>query len=187
MITAPPREHGRRPGHAHESQSDPVAEGVSKVKAVVLLVVAVLLGIGLLRVDRPGHPANAAAAVSTTSTTTTTTTTAPTTQPSATVKVLVANGGTVSGAATFFTDKLSTLGWGTLNPTTTTSAAPASAVYYVAGQQAAASSIASALGLQPSVVQPLSSSVSVAGGVAGASVVLVAGPDLASQVTAGGS
>ena len=190
MTTVPPHNHGRRPGHVHEGGGEAGAEGVSRVKAVVLVAAAVLLGVVLLHVDKGSGKVAQSAGASTTPTTgarpadTTTTTTTPPTKPSAAVKVLVANGGTVNGAATIFTSKLSKLGWGTLAPTTTTSPASASAVYYASGQQGAAAAIASTLGLQPSVVQPLSSSVPVAGATA-ASVVLVVGPDLAPQVTAG--
>jgi LytR cell envelope-related transcriptional attenuator len=188
-VTSPPtRDLGRRPGHLHEDGTPRQGEGVSKVKAVLLLVVAVLLGIGMLKVDRgPGRPASAAGATTqTTTSTSTTTTTAPPVSPSAAVKVLVANGGTVNGAATFFTNKLSKAGWGTLPPTTTSTTAAASAVYYASGQQGAAAAIAGALGLKATVVQPLSSTVPVSG-TTGASVVLVVGPDLAPQVTAGTS
>lgn len=186
MTSPATRERTHRPGHASGPGGGP--QGVSKIKALVLIVVAVVLGVVLLRADRGPSQLATAGASSSTSTTAppTTTTTVPAVKPSAAVKVLVANGGTVNGAATFFTDKLGTLGWGTLAPTTTTTAVGASAVYYTNGQQGAAAAIAHELSLAASVVQPLSSAVPVSGTTA-ASVVLVVGPDLAPQVTAGGS
>lgn len=189
MTPAASSERAHRPGHAQGPGGGHGPEGVSKVKAVVLIVVAVVLGVALLRVDRQPGTASAGAATTSTTTTsvpaTTTTTTAPV-QPTQSVKVLVANGGTVNGAATFFTQKLAKLGWGTLSPTTTSAPAAASAVYYADGQKGAAGAIAGDLGLDSSVVRPVTSSVPVAGATA-ASVVVVVGPDLAPQVTAAGS
>ncbi|MGH9109293.1 MAG: LytR C-terminal domain-containing protein [Acidimicrobiales bacterium] len=159
-------------------------------KAVVLLVVAVVVGVALLQVDHRPSPALQHTAAVTTPTEpgsksgpTTTTTTTVAVKPSTRVKVLVANGGTVNGAAAFFTGKLAKLGWGTLTATTTTGAVPSSVVYYAAGDQGAAAAIGASLGLAATVVQPLASSVPVSD-VTGANVVLVVGPDLASQVTA---
>jgi hypothetical protein len=136
---------------------------------------------------RPTVDAGAGAAAATTTTTTvpgqaTTTTTAPAVRPSTAVKVLVANGGTVNGAAGYFTQKLKSDGWGTLTPTTATSQASSSVVYYAAGNSGPAKAIATALGLPDSDVQPLGSSTPVRS-TAGADVVLVVGSDLATQVT----
>ena len=110
------------------------------------------------------------------------TTTTTTTPPSQAVKVLVANGSSTTGAAGFFTTKLSSAGWGTLTATDTSTPVSGSAVYYASGQQGPATAIAASLGLKPSVVQPLTTSVPVSG-TTGADVVVVIGPDLSSQVT----
>ena len=55
-------------------------------------------------------------------------------------------------------------------------------MYYAAGQQAAATSIATTLGLKPTVVVPLTTSVPVAG-VSGDDVVVVVGSDLVPAAT----
>ena len=52
-------------------------------------------------------------------------------------------------------------------------------VYYAAGQQAAAQAIATAIGVKPTQVQPLTTAAPVAG-VTGTDVVVVVGQDLAS-------
>ena len=96
--------------------------------------------------------------------------------------MLVANGSSTTGAAGFFTTKLSANGWGTLTATDTSTPVSGSAVYYASGQQGPATAIAASLGLKPSVVQPLTTSVPVSG-TTGADVVVVVGPDLSSQVT----
>lgn len=153
------------------------------------MVVAIVVGILLLRATT-GTPANGSAATATTTTTTaagqgtghggtTTTTTAP---PNKNVKVLVANGSSTTGAAGFFTSKLTADGWGTLTATDASTTVNASAVYYASGQQSPAETIAAELGLKPSVVQPLTTSVPVPD-TTGADVVVVVGPDLSSQVT----
>ncbi|HEX3947552.1 MAG TPA: LytR C-terminal domain-containing protein [Acidimicrobiales bacterium] len=156
-------------------------------KAAVLIVVAVVLGIVLLHAAT-SSPSNGSVGPATTTTSTTTpgqrstTTTTTTTPPSQDVKVMVANGSSTTGAAGFFTTKLGSAGWGTLTATDTSTPVSASAVYYAAGQQAPATAIAGTLGLKPSVVQPLTTSVPVTG-TTGADVVVVIGPDLSSQVT----
>lgn len=162
----------------------PGGERISLGKALVLLVVAVVVGVVCLQVgSRPTvDTGNASAATTTTTTapsrpTTTTTTTA----PNPAVKVLVANGGAVNGAAGFFTAKLDAKGWSTLTPTNATPVT-ASAVYYATGQQQPAEAIATSLGLASTVVKPLATSTPVEG-VTGADVVVIVGPNLSSQVT----
>lgn len=162
----------------------PGEDRISLGKAVTLLVVAVVVGILCLQVGaRP--PANPAATTGATTTTTTappatTTTTAP--PPSTAVKVLVANGGAVNGAAGFFTAQLSGDGWGTLTPVNATPV-NASGVYYATGQQQSAGTIAGELGLQPTAVHPLATGPPVTGSTA-ADVLVVVGPDLSSKVNA---
>lgn len=122
-----------------------------------------------------------------TSTTRATTTTKPTpttttTAPNPATKLLVANGTSTPNAATFFTTKLQKAGWNTLPPADTTTPVSASTVYYASGKQSAATSLAASLGLKTSAVQPLTTSVPVSG-TTGADLVLVLGPDLASQAS----
>lgn len=152
-------------------------------RAVVLLVLGVVVGVVCLAVGaRPTVNTGTGAAPTTTTAPAHSTTTTTALKPSAAVKVLVANGGTVNGAAGFFADKLKADGWGTLTPTDTTASVTASVVYYAAGEQAPAQLVASSLGLPSSAVQPLSSQTPVSS-TAGADLVLVVGPDLSSQVT----
>lgn len=157
-------------------------------RALGLLVVAVVLGVLMLAVgSRP--PARGVAPVATTTTSTvppkhhrTVPTTTTTTVPHASVHVEVANGTTTSGAAAFYTQKLQAQGWSTMAPVDTTSSVNASAVYYAAGQQSSAEVIAGFLGLAPSSVQPLTTSVPVSQ-TSGVDVLVVVGPNLASSVS----
>jgi len=168
---------------AEEPRGPRVAVG----RALVLVIVAIVLGVVLLNVgSRP--PANVGAAgtpnpaTSTTTTTTKASTTTTTTVPKSQVKVVVANGTSLTGVAEYFTQKLTAAGWQTLSPTDTTTNVSTSNVYYAVGQQAAAAEIAESLGLKPSAVLPLTTSVPVQG-TTGVDVVVVIGPDLGAQDT----
>jgi len=155
-------------------------DGPNLARAAVVIVVAVVLGILLLQVgSRPvAHlPGSTAAAASSTTTSAPTTTT---TINRANVHVLVANGTSTAEGATDYANELHAQGWATLPPADTTTPATASNVYYSAGNQAAAAALANELGLKPAAVQPLSTTVPVSS-VAGADLVLVLGPDLASR------
>lgn len=151
-------------------------------RGLLLTALAVAVGIAVLAsISRIGPTTTAALTRPTTTTTvppTTTTTLA--THPPASVKVLVANGTSVKGAAGRLATKLSSGGYDTLAPTDTLSPVKASAVYYVAGYEGDAQAIAAAAGLSATDVQPMSSSVPVA--VGSAEVVVIVGPDLASTV-----
>lgn len=169
------------------SSGPPGEERISLGRALVLLVVAVVVGVLCLQVGGrpPATPAPVVSSSATTTTTvphrTTTTTTAP--RPNPAVKVLVANGGSVNGAAAYFTSKLKADGWTTLTPTNVTPVS-ASGVYYATGQQASAGSVASDVGLSASAVHPVATGPTVPGAT-GADVILVVGPDLSSQVSSG--
>jgi LytR cell envelope-related transcriptional attenuator len=110
--------------------------------------------------------------------TSTTTTSAPLDR--ADVKVLVANGSSVNGAAGTYTSLLSHQGWGTLTAVTADAKVTTSTVYYAANQQVAAADIAATLALLPAAVQPLTAAVPVPGAAAAAVVVLI-GTDLATK------
>lgn len=114
----------------------------------------------------------------TTSSTAATTTT--TTVPHASVKVLVANGTQQNGAAAHFTQVLQAQGWSMGTPTNTTAAATSTTVYYAPTEQPQGVEVASELGLKSTVVQPLTITAPVTG-TAGIDVIVVIGPDLASQ------
>lgn len=157
-------------------------------RALVLLVVAVVVGVLCLQVG--GRPPATPAPVASSATTTTTTvphhsTTTTAARPNPAVKVLVANGGAVNGAAAYFTTKLKADGWTTLTPTNVTPVS-SSAVYYASGQQASAGTVASDVGLSASAVHPVATAPTVPGAT-GADVILVVGSDLSSQVSSGGT
>jgi len=154
-------------------------------RAVLLVVLAVVLGILMLGVgSRP--PVNTSAAVATTTTTAPahhghTSATTTTTIPHVTVKVQVANGTTAPTAAAYYTARLQTQTWSTLAPEdTTTPYSGTSVVYYASGQKAAAQEIAAFLGIPPTGVKPLTSSVPVSS-TTGVDVLVVLGPDLADK------
>jgi len=165
------------------------------VRAGVIVVLAVALGVILLQVgtraptgfsrgNLPTTSLPTGTRPTTTSTTgghhatSTTTTSAPLNR--AAVKVLVANGSSVNGAAGTYTTLLAHQGWGTLTAVTAGAKVATSTIYYATGQQVAAAAIASSLGLVPSAVKPLSAAVPVAG-TAGAQVVVLIGTDLATK------
>ncbi len=174
----------------------------SPFKAVGVLVVAVALGVYLVTLGT-GHGASASPVAAHTtsppktsppsttvppSTTAPTAATSPTTassgaQPSATVKVLVANASQTNGIATYFSGKLAAAGWGTLTPVTATTAETTSTIYYATGRQQDALAVAAALGLPSSSVKPIAGVVPVAG-ITQADIVVVAGNDLAAKVPA---
>jgi hypothetical protein len=118
--------------------------------------------------------------LTTSSTAATTATTTTTTIPHASVKVLVANGTQQNGAAAHFTQVLQAQGWSMGTPTNTTAAATSTTVYYAPTEQPQGVEIASELGLKSTVVQPLTITAPVTG-TAGIEVIVVIGPDLASQ------
>jgi LytR cell envelope-related transcriptional attenuator len=170
------------------SGGPPGEDRISLGRALLLLVVGVVVGVLCLQVGGrpPATPAPVASSATTTTTTVphhTTTTTAA--RPNPAVKVLVANGGAVTGAAAYFTNKLKADGWTTLTPTNLTPVS-SSAVYYASGQQASAGTVASDVGLSASAVHPVATAPTVSGAT-GADVILVVGPDLSSQVSSGGT
>lgn len=155
-------------------------------RGLLLLVVAVVIGVLLLpSATRPGLGTTAASTVTTPTTTphvklpisrsTTSTTTAST--PVSSVKVLVANGTNSNGAATAVMKLLAGKGFGTLTPVDALTVVPSSEVYAIGGDDAAAQEVAAALGLSASAIQPAATPVPVASD-AGATVVVVVGPDL---------
>jgi hypothetical protein len=170
----PTPEHPRGMGH------------LDLVRAVVVTVVFVVLTIWLLadQSQTASHPSTAASSTTTTAHAASTTTggshPTTTTIPRSQVKVQVANGSTTAGVATRITQQLQALGWDTLPPVNASSQVSASVVYYAANRKPQALEIASELKLAATAVQPLTTSVPVAGA-AGDDVVVVVGPDLASS------
>jgi hypothetical protein len=126
----------------------------------------------------------AAAAASTTTTaaghhrrgahaTTTTTTIAP-----ASVSVVVANATSTTGLAAHYTTVIGGTGYQMKTPIDATTSETTSAVYYASGFQQPAAAIATAVGVKPTQVLPLTSAAPVSG-VTGIDVVVVIGSDLA--------
>ncbi len=108
----------------------------------------------------------------------TTTTTAP---PSATT-VAVANATSVNGLAAHYSTVIGAGGWTMKTPIDASTTEATSAVYYETGQQEQAASIATAIGVKPAQVLPLTTATPVTG-VTGVDVVVVIGSDLASTTT----
>lgn len=167
------------------------------VRGWVLVIVAVVLGVLLMpSATRTSlQPAAAASTASTSGpqslgaattvppTTTTvppTTTTAPASIPASSIRVLVANGTNSNGAASSVTSFLSGKGFATLRPANALTTVHASQVYPINNAVAAAQEVAAALGLPASSVQPNSTPVPVSS-TAGATVVVIVGPDLLSR------
>ena len=170
----------RRPAEAA-----PPPQG-SVVKGAVLVAVAVLIGFALLRdsdsaatdvaVGAEDNPIQAGDDGTDSSSTTSSTTAAP--RAPAEVKVLVANGTNVDGAAGTQTDALEALGYVTADPTTTPEKVTATVVYYTVGYQAEAEALAEALGVDPASVQTLPTPAPVPD-LQLSQILVVIGPDLA--------
>jgi hypothetical protein len=147
------------------------------VLAGFLVAVGVLVAVG----TRPSVSGNAIATVTTTTTAhshKTVPTTTTTTVAHGSVTVVVANGTSTNGLAGHYTAALDADGWNMQTATdATTETIATSAVYYAAGQQEPAAAIAASLGLKPSQVLPLTTSVPVSG-VSSDDVVVVVGADL---------
>jgi hypothetical protein len=153
----------------------------------VVLVLFVVAAIGLVAIGtRPSVSGDAATPPTTTPTTTATgghktaPTTTTTTVPHSTVSVVVANATETNGLAARYSTVLTAQGWAVKTATDAATTEATSSVYYAAGLQASAASIATTLGLKPTAVLPLTTSVPVSG-VSGIDVVVVVGSDLVSS------
>ena len=104
-------------------------------------------------------------------------TTTTTTVPHSSVTVVVANATETNGLAGQKSTILTGQGWAVQAPVDAATTEATSSVYYAAGQQESAAAIATALGLNPTVVLPLTTAVP-GTGVSGDDVVGVAGSDL---------
>ena len=175
-----------KPGrHAAGDGSFGRSAGMAAGRGAAVLVVAVVIGIVLLnKVDDPVRQVSAGGGGSTTEETTTTVVTpVPTTlpaRPPAEVKVLSANGTKVNGAAGKTRDALKALGYNVLSPIETKRPVEASVVFFTPGFDREAQTVAQALKLQPTSVQPLPAADALpVSDLRGANVVAVVGPDLA--------
>jgi len=172
---------GRGEGTMH-----PVSGAGNWLRGLGVVVVAVVIG-ALLMPSATRAPLQTASTSATTTTTTatghgattTTTTTLPAVVPGASaIHVLVANGTSISHLAAGVADYLHSRGYAILTPTNASSHVSSSEVFAASGQQGAAGTVVSVLGLAPTAIQPASAVAPVAS-TAGATVVVIAGPDLA--------
>jgi hypothetical protein len=128
-----------------------------------------------------GSP-NASAPPTTRPLASTTSTAVPATHPVSSVKVVVSNGTSTKGLAGTLSKKLAGIGYDVLAPTNTT--ARATAVYYAAGYQGDALAVANSSGIGPNAVQQLGATSPLpAAQVHGAQVIVIIGPDLASSLS----
>ena len=159
-------------------------------RGIVLLGVALAIGVYLLSRANVGTVVRASSGVTTTTGATRSagtspaaraTTTVPLRSPSA-VKVIVANGTDVRGAASRVGQELITAHYNVLSPTDASSPAKQSAVYFAAGYGPEAGAVAQALQLPSAAAQPLPNPPPVKA-LGGANVVVIVGPELAGRVT----
>jgi hypothetical protein len=181
MSTEPPYSENGGSDGGGSGEGRPQS-GIAPVRAFVVLVLFVVAAIALVAVGtRPSVSGDAATPPTTTSTTTPHKTTAPTTTtttvPHSSVTVVVANATQTNGLAAKYTTTLAAQGWAMQTATDAATSEVTSSVYYAAGEQVAAASIATTLGLKPTVVSPLTAAVPVSG-VSGFDVVVVIGSDL---------
>lgn len=157
-------------------------------RAVLLLLFAVIVGVGLLHELDKGDSLLATNArsesVETTTTSTSTTSTAPARTP-AQVGVLVANGTSVNGLAGTMSSRLTPSGYRMLTPATTSTKFATSQVQYATGYQAEAEAIASVFQLPAAAAVPMTAPAPVTD-VAGANVIVVIGEDLAGSASRSG-
>lgn len=174
--------------HAADDGSFNRSAGMAAGRGAALLAVAVLIGILLLSATDDGPrvsagPGDTRAAVSSSTAAvepSTTSTTVVAARPPAEVKVLTLNATDVRGAAGAANSVAKDAGFNVLAP----SDAPrgtATAVYFTTTFEAEAGAVAAALGLSPTVVQPLPMPPP-APDLKSADVVVIVGADLAARV-----
>jgi hypothetical protein len=166
----------------------PAGQG-SVAKGAVLVVVALVIGVLLLRdddtsttqvavgSDRSGQATPGTDVdddVDDPDATTTTTTEAP--RPPSEVKVLVGNGSGVNGAAGGATDALEALGYVTGTPANA-ERVPATVIYFTDGYEGEAAALAEAMGAPPTAVTPMPA-VAPVDDLQLANLLVILGPDL---------
>ncbi len=180
-----------RPGrHAADDSSFGRSTGMAAGRGALLLAVAVVIGVLLLNAAddtpspvRSGRGDSGDRADDPTTTTIRPTTTTAAARPPREVKVLSANGTKVNGAARRVSNTLRALGYNVLAPSEA-NPANASVVYFTPTFEREALSISQVLKLAPTALQPLPNPPPVSD-VRGANVVVVVGPDLATQTGPG--
>ena len=175
--------------HAADDGSFERSAGGALARGIALIVVAVILGVILLQATNGPDPfSTGTGALGNDETTTTsapitertTTTSAPpdTIDPS-TITVLVANGASVAGLAGDLTDMVAEAGFETAAATDADEDVETSTVYFTPGFEDAANAVAGVFDPVPEVA-PLPDPPPV-DDLAGANVVVVAGPELAPE------
>jgi hypothetical protein len=155
----------------------------SPVRGAILVVVAVVIGLVLIRngvdteVSARGGDSGANGESPDTSGDDTTSSTAAL-RPPAQVKVVVANASGVDGAAGSVTTTLQQGGYATGTATDAPATVATTAVYFVSGFDREAQAVATAIGGQPAIAQPMPTPPPIAD-TQGANVLVVLGPDLA--------
>ncbi|HXX91674.1 MAG TPA: LytR C-terminal domain-containing protein [Acidimicrobiales bacterium] len=197
MTTASPGGHNGGAGAERDEERDFYGpEHRTSLRGVIVVAAAFVLCILLLPSGTRAPSAVPAEATVATPTTvppahrTTSTTTAPphghgatstTTIPApATVHVLVANGTTTNGVAGAVTTYLGQKGYGTLTAANALTRVTGTQIYPTGGSTAAAQEVAQTLGLPVSTVQAVGAPAPVPSS-SGATVVVIAGPDLAAR------
>jgi hypothetical protein len=191
----PPTGHDdETPATAHGQPGGP--PGIRIVRAALVLVLMIVIGVVLLPSATRGprlpaasptaahHPSSAP--TTTTTTPSVTTTTVPT-LPHSSIKVIVANGTTTAHGASEVRTWLANRGFDTaaFPPYNTTTSQTVDAVYFVgSGTRTMALEVAGALTLGPSVIAAAGATPPVSTST-GADVVVVLGNDLASRADAG--
>jgi len=160
----------------------------SVARGVALVVVAVVIGLLLLRDDDSGSTQVAVGAEGSTEVdegteegsdeeVTSTTSTTQALRPPSEVKVLVANGSSVNGAAGTATDALEALGYVTGTPANT-EAVTATVIYFTEGYEAEAEALAEAIGAPATAVTAMPP-VAPVDDLQLANLLVIIGPDLA--------
>ena len=165
------------------------------VRGWALVVLVVILGALLMpsatraALTQVVEPAATASSETGSSTTLVPTTTAPTSTttvaadiPASSIRVLVANGTNTNGAASSVGAYLTGKGFVVMKAVNALTTVQATQVYPINNAVTAAGEVAAALGLSASSVEPNSTPVPVASS-AGATVVVIVGPDILSRAT----
>ena len=194
------------PGEPPPSESSLSPLKAAAILVVFVVATIVLVAYGTRAVTAPSGTPSSAATTSTTTVPGSTTTTAPgqtttsttahtgtttahhghrtgattttTTVPHSAVSVVVANATTVNGVAAHYSTVIGAGGWNMKAPTDADTNEATSAVYYAPGQQEAAASIATAIGVKPAQVLPISSATPLSP-TTGLDVIVIVGQDLA--------
>lgn len=189
-VMTEPAEAPRRRRRTTPASPPPPAGSVAR--GLALVVVAFLVGVVLLRDDDgvaavgqvgassvAGVPDPGGPDPDPETSTTVATTTVPVRAQSE-VEVLVANGSGVSGAAKSLTDQAIALGYLTGEPTNAPGRVPSTTIYYIPGYVAEAQRLATELSpTAPPAITPMPTEAPV-DELAGAHLLVVLGPDLAS-------